>query len=32
VFLRQQGASILACDFFTVETMWPKTLEYVLRV
>jgi putative transposase len=28
-FLRQQAASILACDFFTVETMWLKTL-YVL--
>jgi putative transposase len=29
VFLRQQAASVLACDFFTVETMWLKTL-YVL--
>jgi transposase InsO family protein len=29
VFLRQQAASILACDFFTVETMWLKTI-YVL--
>src|SRR4029453_16264169 len=29
VFLRQQAASILACDFFTVETVWLKTL-YVL--
>jgi putative transposase len=29
VFLRQQAASILACDFFTVETMWLNTL-YVL--
>jgi putative transposase len=29
VFLRQQAASILACDFLTVETMWLKTL-YVL--
>ncbi len=29
VFLRQQAASILACDFFTVETMWLQTL-YVL--
>jgi putative transposase len=28
-FLRQQAASILACDFFTVETVWLKTL-YVL--
>jgi putative transposase len=28
-FLRQQAMSILACDFFTVETMWLKTL-YVL--
>jgi putative transposase len=27
--LRQQAASVLACDFFTVETMWLKTL-YVL--
>jgi hypothetical protein len=25
VFLRQQAASILACDFFTVETVWLKT-------
>ena len=29
MFLRQQAGSILACDFFTVETMWLKTL-YVL--
>jgi putative transposase len=29
VFLHQQAASILACDFFTVETVWLKTL-YVL--
>jgi hypothetical protein len=29
MFLRQQAASILACDFFTVETVWLKTL-YVL--
>ncbi len=29
VFFRQQAASIPACDFFTVETMWLKTL-YVL--
>jgi putative transposase len=29
VFLRQQAASILACDFFTVETVWLKTL-YIL--
>ena len=29
VFLRRQAASILACDFFTVETVWLKTL-YVL--
>ena len=29
VFLRQHAASILACDFFTVETVWLKTL-YVL--
>jgi hypothetical protein len=29
VFLRQQATSILACDFFTVETVWLKTL-YVL--
>src|SRR5262249_19808013 len=29
VFLRQQAASILACDFLTVETVWLKTL-YVL--
>ena len=29
MFLRQQAASILVCDFFTVETMWLKTL-YVL--
>jgi putative transposase len=27
--LRHQAASILACDFFTVETLWLKTL-YVL--
>ncbi len=29
VFLRQQAAGILTCDFFTVETVWLKTL-YVL--
>jgi putative transposase len=29
VFLRQHATSILACDFFTVETVWLKTL-YVL--
>ena len=29
VFLRQPATSILACDFFTVETVWRKTL-YVL--
>jgi transposase InsO family protein len=28
-FLRQQAASTLACDFFTFETVWLKTL-YVL--
>jgi len=28
-FLRQQGASTLACDFFTVETAWLKRI-YVL--
>jgi hypothetical protein len=28
-FLHQQAASVLACDVFTVETMWLKTL-YVL--
>ncbi|MGH7265710.1 MAG: hypothetical protein ACREMB_12790 [Candidatus Rokuibacteriota bacterium] len=28
-FLHQQAASVLACDFFTVETVWLKTL-YVL--
>jgi putative transposase len=28
-FLRQQAASVIACDFFTVETVWLKTL-YVL--
>ena len=28
-FLRQQAASVLACDFFTLETVWLKTL-YVL--
>ena len=28
-FLRQQAASVVACDFFTVETVWLKTL-YVL--
>jgi putative transposase len=28
-FLRAQAAGILACDFFTVETMWRKTI-YVL--
>jgi putative transposase len=25
-FLREQAASIIACDFFTVETVWLKTL------
>ena len=29
MFLRQHATSILACDFFTVETVWLKTL-YVL--
>jgi hypothetical protein len=29
VFLPRQAAGILACDFFTVETVWLKTL-YVL--
>src|SRR5262249_48847556 len=28
VFLRQQAASILACDFLTVETVWLKTLSF----
>ncbi len=28
-FLRQQAASVIACDFFTVETVWLQTL-YVL--
>jgi putative transposase len=28
-FLRQQAAAILECDFFTVETLWPRRF-YVL--
>src|SRR5262249_60929091 len=32
VFLRQQAASILACDFLTVETVWLKTLSVLFFV
>jgi putative transposase len=32
VFLRQQAASILACDFFTVETVWLKTLSVLFFI
>jgi putative transposase len=31
-FLREQAASIIACDFFTVETVWLKTLSVLFFI
>jgi putative transposase len=31
-FLRQQAAGILECDFFTVETVWPRRLHVLFFI